>query len=201
MAGGATLPLLGFDPGLSGAATLLGGSGVDAVWAWRTRQRGGERCFQLAVASRTVDFVAVSTFHPTLSEVGTRVARQVVRSTGFSRFPVWCEAVHIGRNAKTSIQTSWYSGALVGPAQKFALGREVSHVQASVWRNRLLGLPIRAKREVAKDASLRFIPPRLPGMADALSSLAGALELSEDDLDHVTDSGGVAEFGRRFPNG
>lgn len=205
MGGGTQLPpVLGFDPGLSGAATLLGEGGVDAVWAWRPRQRGGERVFQLVIVTRASEFRPLVQLLPTLSVVGTRVATLAVKGSGRMRFPVWQEAAHVGggvRNVKTSIRIGWISGALVGPSERYAEGRKIREVQAATWRHRLLGLSIRTKREPAKAASVRFVPPRLPGMTQAVEAICGALSVQPDDLDHVTDSGGVAEFGRRFPDG
>lgn len=101
-------------------------------------------------------------------------------------------------NPATSIRIGWITGALVGPVERYADGRSVPDVQASKWRNALLGLPIRTKREDAKAASLKYMPTRLSGLGGALEAVAQAFDTPTTNLDHVTDSAGVAEYGWKY---
>lgn len=192
----------GYDPGRSGAATLLDPAGVVAVWAWRPRTRGGEECFEVAVAGRASDYAAVLVMRPTLGAVGVLVASQAARATGSSRWRVWQEAPHVQRGPKANVQTAlkgaWYAGCISGPVVRYAHGRDVPMVQASVWRHALLGLPLRTRRENAKAASLEIMPRRIPGLAEALAAVSGACDTPPEKLDHITDSAGVAEYGQRY---
>ena len=205
MAGHVSAPpwVLGYDPGKhGGAATLLDSElKARAVWAWRSRTRGGETCFQVAALQAEGGWTPSLAMRPTLGAVGDLVARQAAAITGASRWRVWCEASHLHggiRSPATAIRMGQITGALVGPVERYADGRRVPQVQAAEWRHKLLGLPIRTPRDRAKAASLALVPNRIPGIGDALRALADAYNASTDTLDHVTDSAGVAEYAARF---
>lgn len=189
---------LGFDPGTQGAATLLDAAGVFAVWAWRDRQRGGLRCFELAVCTRDSEWATVVQMYPTIGAVGQAIAAQVVRATGRARIRVWIEGVYISRNPKTAIKLGVTSGCLIGPMLKFSDGRVIPDVQATKWRKEILGLPTRTEREKAKAASLKYMPLRHDGLQEVLESISEKLGAPITKLNHVTDSAGVAEYGWRY---
>lgn len=190
---------LGFDPATCGAATLLGPSGVTAVWAWRDRQRGGERCFEVVLVWLDAEGEWQSTvrMRPTLTAVGDLIATQAARFVGQLRFRVWSEAsyVHGGTSKGTAIRMGWITGAVVGPAQRYAHGRKVGEVQSVTWRSQLLSMA--GKREDVKAASLKYMPARLPGLSEALRIVSDRYNVAIKELDHITDSGGVAEYGQR----
>lgn len=195
----------GFDPGKHGASTLLSVQGgrvvVEAVWCWRDRQRGGLPCYEVVVTTRASEWRATRAMEPTLTATGQRVATQAQRLIGRSTWEVWQEQAHLPRKSgvDTVIAYAWGVGAVVGPVERFASDRRIGRVQAAVWRHRLLGLPVRSRREKAKAASLGLMPQRLPGLGKALAVAATTLGTKPTALDHITDSGGVAEFGFRFP--
>lgn len=204
MAGTCSAPpwVLGYDPGRhGGAATLLDHDlRARVVWAWRSRTRGGEPCFQVATLRADGEWAPALAMCPTLGVVGDTVARQAAATTGASRWRVWCEASHLhgAKSPLTAIRLGQITGALIGPVERYADGRRIPQVQASEWRHKLLGLPIRTPREQAKGASLALMPNRIPGIRDALHALARAYNVAVDTLDHVTDSAGVAEYAARF---
>lgn len=195
MADGAAVTL-GVDPGLSGAATLLA-PGVACVWAWRERQRGNERAFEVVLA-QPVERQVVTWMVPTLGAIGDRVARGVTAATGRTRLRIWQEDVHLQRSISTAIRLGWISGALLGPCERVADGRKVHAVKAAKWRHGLLGLPIKTPREQAKAASLAYMPGRLEGLSWVLDSVAASMGCQVSALDHITDSAGVAEYGQRY---
>ena len=189
----------GYDPGTSGASTLLDGAGVVCVWAWKDCIRGGERSFQVVRVIQNKDgaWVGTKTMAPTLNAVGVVIARESMRITGRSRWDISCEAAHFSKSIKTAIRLGEITGELTGPVLRFATGRKIRQVQATVWRHLLLQLPIRTKRDVAKAASLKFMPLRLRGLQECLDEISRILKTPQEKLDHVTDSAGVAEWLQR----
>lgn len=189
----------GYDPGTSGASTLLDGAGVVCVWAWKDCIRGGERSFYLARVVQDEDgtWVGYKTMAPTLNAVGAVIAREAMRITGRSRWDMSCEAAHFSKSIRTAIRLGEITGEVTGPARRFATKRKIPQVQAAKWRYDLLKLPVRTKRPAAKAASLKFMPLRLRGLQECLDEISRILKTPQEKLDHVTDSAGVAEWLQR----
>lgn len=187
---------LGYDPGREGAATLLGPAGIVCVWAWRTRTSGGRRVYQLAVASRESGWSVAWKRYATMGQVGRAIASRAARESAGSQLRARVESVYISHrpNMRTSLALAASLGRLVGPVERHVVGRVVNEVRPAEWRKAVLRLHGRTKREEAKSLSLRLMPERHDGLAEALSALSTALGRPVEHLDHVTDSAGIAEF-------
>jgi hypothetical protein len=132
-----------------------------------------------------------------LHGVGLLLESSVARVLETPTWGIAVEAPYVGRSAKTSLIVAYQTGLILGPLESRCRCKQVSP-GASTWRARLLGLPRQTKREEAKKASLLMMPRRLPGLEELLQRMSGLLGVAREDLDHVTDAAGIAEYGYLF---
>lgn len=184
----------GYDVGHAGASSLLSAAGVEVVWAWKKRERNKEPCYELVTTTKMSGWQATSRMCPTRGVVGATIAREAAAVTMCPRWRIAQEAVFLGKSPKSSLAIGWGAGALLGPVERYAVDRRLQRIQPGQWRAGLFGIKIDTKSDKAKEVSLRYMPPRLPGLAEALQAIATTMGTTIKSLDHVTDSAGVAEF-------
>lgn len=188
------LPYLGIDPGKNGAALLLSEARQPLVlYAWRSRVQFGSPVYEVAVLSQEHQRrETVASLHA----IGLLMEASVARVLSRPCWGVAAEAPYVGRNAGTGLIVAYQTGLIAGPLEGHIAGDgKVLQVRASIWRRALLGLPPATKRERAKRYSLDIMPRRLPGLDALLQRASQLLGIDPDDMDHVTDAGGVAEYG------
>ena len=185
---------LGLDPARTGAAVLLAPDRAPTVaYCWRPRQRQGRSCYELSVVAagghQRRETVA------TLHHVGVQLVASVFRVVGEPTWGVAAEAPYVSRlNPSTGLLVAISTGELVGPMRE-RMRYPLLLTKASEWRQELLGLHHRTERARAKRVSLATMPQRLPGLGGLLERTAQLLGADARKLDHVTDAGGVAEYG------
>ncbi len=184
---------LGIDPARAGAAVLLDPGGVPVVaYCWRPRSRGGAGYYEVALVQEGGHQRREQV--PTLGRVGAVLAASVPRVAGGARLGLAVEAPYVSRlNPGTGLGVAITTGKLVGPLEELVTAQV--HVKAAEWRQELLGLHHRTPRDRCKRVSLAVVPQRLPALAGLLARVAGLLGSRPAKLDHVTDAGGVAEYG------
>lgn len=176
--------VLAIDPGSPGAAVRLNAAGqlAEAI-AWRACRQG------YRVSGYTPTFadpswgVVVPGRPAALGEI---LAPRITSSTLLACEELFLSRQH--RNAQTLITLARFTGAIMAAAEQ-RTGKQAAYVLASEWRHSVLGLRRNTRREQAKAASLRLIPPQIPGLAEALLVLG--------NLDHVTDAAGIALWRQR----
>ena len=184
---------IGIDPGRTGAAGMLSGSGkLGAIAGWKPvrrnkryrysivswKGRGGEE--SPGCENRLVPLRA--------GAVGKYLAD--IFSTKSLKAEVACEDSYIGKNPRSGWAVARFSGGVVAPVEElFSVQSE--WVLPGEWRASILGIRRNTKRAAAKQASLRYIPARIPRLSDALLKIGIA--------DHYTDAAGVAEWLRTKP--
>lgn len=175
------MSVLAVDPGAPGGAVLLDDHGrlVLAV-AWKKNRRGWKvsayRGGEVEVEQLPAGAASLGGYLAEIIEVPPRLLA--------------CEDVFVHRqrpNVRTTVNLARFGGAVLAPLELLSDTR-AAFVQASVWRRSVLGLSPYTKRALCKAASLRFIPPLIPGMGAALQGLG--------QLDHLCDAGGIALWAR-----
>lgn len=185
---------LGLDPARTGAGILLAPDRVPVVaYCWRPRQRLGRGCYELSVVAagghQRRETVA------SLHHVGMAMVASVARVVGEPTWGVAAEAPYVSRlNPSTGLLVAISTGELVGPMRE-RMRYPLLLTKAAEWRQELLGLHHRTERKRAKKVSLGTMPQRLPGIGELLARTAALLGTEPGKLDHVTDAGGVAEYG------
>lgn len=185
---------LGVDPARAGAAVLLDPDRVPTVvYCWRTRQQNNRPTYDLGV-------VALGGYQrrescTSLHRVGLAISASVGRVTTVPTWGVAVEAPYVSRlNPATGLQVAITTGELIGCMREHMQPALVL-VKATEWRQELLGLHHRTDRARAKRVSLAVMPQRLPGLQVLLDAVARLHGARPESLDHVTDAGGVAEYG------
>lgn len=185
----ASVPSLGFDPAKSGAAALLGHQGrLLALVGWKPVTRQGRKRYEVRAWRERPGqepWVEVTLLPARAGAVGSYVCT-VLAHAGHPTAKVACEDSYLGKNPKSSLMVARFSGGVVAPAEEL-YGLEAQWVLPGEWRAAILGLPRNATRERAKAASLRYVPTRVRGLAEAMDRLGGP-------QDHYTDAAGVADW-------
>lgn len=183
---GPRLPAAGVDPGRTGAAVLLDAPDrLLAVVAWKPCTVAGHDRYR--VMSARVTPAGLRTDARIIPSRSGAVGAEIVRVLGEAGGPppatLACEDVYLGKNAQTAIELAKWAGGVVAPAEHL-YGRDARWIKPDEWRAFILGLRRGTRREVAKQASLRYVPQRVAGLPDVLRVFG--------DLDHLSDAAGVA---------
>lgn len=204
---------LGVDPGVQGAAVLLGRRGsLDVAWAWVRRQRAGALVYRLVSALASYPEAAALVEVRTLSEVGSSIAADLGKM-GFTSTVLVVEDAYSGKSPRSSIQTARYQGALVGPLERVASGWNANYVTSSQWRRVVMpqgwqargkagGLDKRRAAKLYAIESARLASDRFDPVVEALASrLARAQSGRAGDVagqirDGCADAYGIARAGR-----
>lgn len=183
------------DPARNGAAVLLAPDKSPTVaYCWRQRAKDGRPCYDLVV-------VAVGGHQrrevvPSLHRVSCVIAASIGRVSLSPSWGVAVEAPIVSRiNPSVGLVVAMLTGELLGPMRETMPPSGPVMVKATEWRQELLGLHHRTPRERCKMVSLATMPVRLPGLESLLSRAAGMHGCEVAKLDHITDAGGVAEWG------
>ena len=182
--------VIGVDPGNPGAAVMLDHRGrLVFVAVWKGNQRKRVRGYQLTVYIPGAG-VQQDQLPRRESVIGGHLAA-LLDDLGIAPELLACEDVFLHRqkpNLKTTVSLARFGGSLTSPLELVCnTGTDFTH--AHKWRSAVLGISPYTKRATAKAASLRSIPPQVPGLADALEELG--------PLDHITDAAGVALWRQR----
>ena len=186
---------IGIDPARAGAITVLtasptGGAVALLVVAWKKATRGRKPVFLVDVwrhtkpkkkTQRVVGFAARISVVVIDHLVDLLAEMEVV--TDNIVFSISTEDAYIGRSAKTGLSVARFGGQVAGVLEAH-LRTESLWIRAAEWRKAVLTLGHFTKREQAKKASLAYIPPLVENLREAIIVLG--------DLDHITDSAGVA---------
>lgn len=185
---------LGIDPARTGASVLLAPDLVPSVvYCWRPRQKNGRTYYDLSIVTKAGHQRRMAAF--SLHDVGMELAASVARVTGQAVWGVAAEAPYVSKiNPGTGLGVAISTGELVGPLRR-SMRYPLLLTRASEWRKELLGLHHRTKRDEAKRKSLGLMIQRLPGLQSLLEHTAKMQDVLPDKLDHITDAGGVAEYG------
>ena len=171
---------LGIDPASEGAAVaLVNGAAVYAA-LWKKFRRKNKTYFEfreMNLASKRVKMRQAKRF----SEIGLFISQcDFLKDKDIS---LSIEDAYFKPNAKTTIALSRLSGSIAAPIE-LHFDTDAKWVRASEWRHKVLRLNPFTKREQAKHASLKFIPPLVPGISEIMYKLGR--------FDHLTDAAGVA---------
>lgn len=183
-------PALGVDPAANGAALLLhpGGSRVWAAWVWTERSRAGCKVWELVSAQdrdgayRVVTRRTVAPFGA-LGEVIREEARHLLGGVAYA---LAGENAIVGRAMDTSIVVARNAGRVLGPLEALAVGQAAEWVRATEWRAEILSLHHRTSREEAKEQARKWMPRRIPSLAEVVRLLG--------DSEDLYDASGVASW-------
>ena len=177
-------PVLGVDPGNSGAAVLVDGRRIIAAAAWFDRVRGGTKQYRIMC---TADAKEAS---PYTSRTAHGIGRRLYdffRVHSPAPWALLVEDMYVRQNIKTSVIMARRAGALSGPLEDYAVG-PAEWVKASVWRKTVLRMNPFTKRESAKRAAQLYIPKIFKG-EPSLSAIAKRFDVTTE---HLTDAAGIA---------
>lgn len=127
--------VLGIDPARTGAGVLVDGAAATAAIHWRTYTASGCRRYSLVCATLTE--------RPPHRERGIRTPwmlgmsiRRWLQPQIITRGPMTliAESAHIGRNPRTGLALSRWSGALVGPLEDITPDGGAIWVEPDQWR-------------------------------------------------------------------
>lgn len=205
--------IVGIDPAEAGAMTLLDEDGIAlAVLSWRIRQKDNIPFYDGKLSlysSKTItQFTAMN---------GGEIAINVPKLAGAGVLNVACEDGFINMtdlqkintleqlrkakyhnksaNPQAGLRVCRFGGACIGALigvthfiEELEMG-QFSFITAQGWRAQLLNVPVKTKSAKCKEISLTEIPKLIP-------SINHHLEL-HGQLDHITDSAGVAFWMRK----
>jgi hypothetical protein len=177
-------PVLGVDPGKSGAAVLIDGKRILAAAAWSDRVRGGKPQYLIRF---TADGETVQTGTSRTPHGIGRFLHGYFRIYAGKPWFLRVEDMYVRQNIATSVIMARSAGALSGPLEDYAIG-PAEWVKASVWRKQVLRMNPYTKRGKAKHVAQTFIPLFFGG-EPSLSAIATAFDVTTE---HLTDAAGIA---------
>jgi Holliday junction resolvasome RuvABC endonuclease subunit len=173
--------ILGIDPANTGAAVFLSHDKSTVVGVlWERVYRNKQRVFRVTTA-RPHTLSADTIFVPTIAHVGNIIAS--LEELQDEPFKISIEDIYISRNPAVGIALGKMAGMLLAPIM-VKYNKVPHYVKANTWRQQVLGVKPRTKRETCKKLSLQLIPCVLP----CISSLKAML----GEHDHLTDAAGIA---------
>lgn len=178
-----TAPILGMDPGHTGAAFLLSPDGRRSLGAWYWRRMEGRTVRPPYVLQSTV---APDCERASLHAVGCDIAWHL-HELGLA--PALCVEglfVHPELSKETAIELGRTVGLLTGPLLGVVSAQLPSPV-ARTWRPAVLGIPSNSSSEKADAAALRWVVTM--GLAESLGALAA--------IPHVAEASAISEWARR----
>jgi len=183
---------LAIDPGEKGGAVMLSGTGrLVFAASWKGNQRDKLPGFALSVYLDDDGSTTTHQLPRRPSALGSALASLLV-DIGWQPARLACEDVFLhraSRNFETPKKLARFGGGVMAPLEELC-DTSAAYVQAQVWRAAVLRLPRNAARERAKVASLRYMPPMVPGLPGAIAALG--------EHDHLTDAAGIAAWRQRY---
>ena len=172
--------VLGLDPANTGAAVFLSSDRSTAVGVlWESVFRKKQKVYKVTVAD-TDSMASETLIVPTLAHVGQVIADMQCLEEPFK---LSCEDTYVSRNAYVAINLGKTTGMLLSPIM-IKHNKLPNYVKANTWRQQVLGIKPRTKRDVCKKLSLQLIPSALPCISGLLAMLG--------KYDHLTDAAGIA---------
>ena len=172
--------VLGLDPASTGAAVFLSSDRGTAVGIlWESIFRKKQKVFKVTIADPS-KLASETMLAPTLAHVGSIIANLEYLNEPFS---LSCEDTYVSRNAYVAINLGKTTGMLLAPIM-IKHNKLPNYVKANTWRQQVLGIKPRTKRDVCKKLSLQLIPSALPCISGLLTMLG--------KHDHLTDAAGIA---------
>lgn len=171
---------LGIDPAKEGAAVaILDGKAIFAL-LWKPIRRKKQTFYSVRwmdvenYSMKMATCKRLSGIGKFISEVELLQGKEIVLAL---------EDAYFKPNPRTTISVSKTAGMISAPIEN-AFDIDSHWAKASVWRHKVLGLNPFTKRQVAKNASLKFVPTLVKGMDLVLHKLG--------NFDHLTDAAGVS---------
>ncbi len=186
---------IGIDPARAGAVTVIaaspnGGAAALLVVAWKKVTRAKRRVFLVDIWRHTNPkrkAQKIGYFAAHISRLITEELYDLVVEMGYQiedvDFTIATEDAYVGKSARTGLSVARFGGQVAGVLEGFVRSESL-WIRAAEWRKPVLNLNHFTKREIAKAASLAGIPPLVLRLRDSMKILG--------DLDHITDSAGVA---------
>lgn len=176
--------VIGIDPGQHGGAALLDHRRrLVTAMTWRPSSRNRQRGYRLSVVGEDGE----SEWLPDAAALATEIVNASIRS-GVHHADVYVETAFVGRNARTALSLSRWSGMMVGgllgSARPFV--GAVCWVEPDRWRRVAFDAAVATRRQEAKETVRAAIRQRYPTVGFLASPT-----LSE----HLADAIGVACFG------
>lgn len=181
---------VGIDSGgESGAAVILREGRLVCVVFWVGRRVGGADRFEARAWLPSRAEMEIAILPRRTGAIGAFIARKLAELWAFAAhvpMQIACEDAFLGKNARSALTYARTAGALVGQIEE-AFGVSARWIKADEWRAPILGLRRGTKREIAKEASCRLMPARLPLLDTLIRRLDGP-------TDHVCDAAGIAQW-------
>lgn len=172
--------VLGVDPANTGAAVFLSSDKGTAVGVlWETVFRKKQKVYKVTIANPST-MSSETLLAPTIAHVGGIIANLDCLEKPFM---LSCEDTYVSRNAYVAINLGKTTGMLLSPIM-IKHNKLPNYVKANTWRQQVLGIKPRTKRDVCKKLSLQLIPSALPCVSGLLAMLG--------KYDHLTDAAGIA---------
>lgn len=155
------------------------------LWSWRTRDDGSilVRIAQVGNEGIAVRSVRLRSPHA----LGVLLLSGILAVAGDDPVDLACEHVHVGKNAKTSIEQAYWLGQVMGPVSD-GLRIKVRFARPTEWR-KAVGVNPRLKGKAVKAEAAKVLAATCPGLADLVEAVHRKTVLAHD-----FEAGGVARW-------